>query len=125
MERLLTVLDPLAKPRPATDGVKDPRSPGQRRHDGVLDLLELTQRAELLPDIAGVSTTVILTVSAEEWANGSGLAQTGHGALIPTSEAARWAGDARHHHRRPGRSTERSSGTPTNDASSAATNASR
>ena len=93
MERLLTVLDPLAAPRPESDGQKDPRTAGQRRHDGLLDLLVLAQRAETLPDIAGVSTTVILTVSAEEWANGSGLARTGHGALIPTSEAARWAGD--------------------------------
>ena len=73
--------------------MKDPRTPGQRRHDGLLDLLELTQRAEVLPDIAGVSTTVILTVTTEEWANGSGLVRTGHGALIPASEAARWAND--------------------------------
>ena len=93
MERLLTVLDPLAKPRPETDGQKDPRTAGQRRHDGLLDLLVLAQRAETLPDIAGASTTVILTMTAEEWATGQGVTRTGHGALIPTSEAARWAGD--------------------------------
>jgi Domain of unknown function (DUF222) len=33
-EALLTVLDATAAPRPSTDGVKDPRTAGQRRHDG-------------------------------------------------------------------------------------------
>jgi hypothetical protein len=36
-EALRTVLDTLARPRPAEDGVKDPRTPGQRNHDGLHD----------------------------------------------------------------------------------------
>ncbi|MEP7020528.1 MAG: DUF222 domain-containing protein [Pseudonocardiales bacterium] len=34
-EALRTVLDTLARPRPAEDGTKDPRTPGQRNHDGL------------------------------------------------------------------------------------------
>ena len=94
MERLLTVFDSLAQPRPAADGIKDPRTGGQRRHDAILDLLNLVQRAEVLPTVAGVSATIILTVDAEDWQAGAGMTRTGHGAYVPTAEAKQWAGDA-------------------------------
>jgi hypothetical protein len=91
-EQLRTVLDTLARPLPETDGARDPRTPGQRRHDGLLDALRLLHRADLLPACAGVSTTVILTLTAQEWAGGRGSAMTGHGSVIPAAEARRWAG---------------------------------
>ncbi|SHF74802.1 protein of unknown function [Jatrophihabitans endophyticus] len=91
-ERLLTVLDALAAPRPAEGGVRDPRTAGQRRHDGLLDALDLVQRAELLPTVAGISTTVLLTASAEDWQTGGGVTTTGHGAILPTREAIRLSG---------------------------------
>ncbi|SHH41943.1 protein of unknown function [Jatrophihabitans endophyticus] len=91
-ERLLTVLDALAAPKPAADGVRDPRTAGQRRHDGLLDALDLVQRAELLPTVAGISTTVLLTTTAADWSSGDGVATTGHGAILPTREAIRIAG---------------------------------
>ncbi|SHH07489.1 protein of unknown function [Jatrophihabitans endophyticus] len=91
-ERLLTVLDALAAPRPAEGGVRDPRTAGQRRHDGLLDSLDLVQRAELLPTVAGISTTVLLTTTTDNWSSGDGVATTGHGAIVPTQEAIRIAG---------------------------------
>ncbi|SHH01717.1 protein of unknown function [Jatrophihabitans endophyticus] len=95
-ERLLTILDALAAPKPAEGGVRDPRTAGQRRHDGLLDALDLVQRAELLPTVAGISTTVLLTASAADWQTGDGVTTTGHGAILPTREAIRIAGgDAR------------------------------
>jgi hypothetical protein len=95
-EALLTVLDATAAPRPEVDGVKDPRTAGQRRHDGLLDALLLTLRADQLPTCNGVSTTILLTLTTDQAATGVGLAQSGHGALIPVSEALRIAGgDAR------------------------------
>ena len=95
-ERLITVLDALAAPQPAVDGERDPRTAGQRRHDGLLAALDLVQRAELLPHVGGVSTTVLLTTTAEAWDDGSGVAVTGHGAVLPVGEAIRIAGgDAR------------------------------
>ena len=77
-EALLTVLDATAAPRPSTagpeaDGVKDPRTAGQRRHDGLLDALLLTLRAEQLPTCNGVTTTILLTMTADQAATGTGL----------------------------------------------------
>jgi hypothetical protein len=104
-EALRTVLDPLARPTPATthtdttadtgaeanevDGgagvlVRDPRSPGQRRHDGLRDALLGAIRAGQLPDSGGITTTILLTTTTEDLTTGTGLARTGHGALIPT-----------------------------------------
>ncbi|WP_375479037.1 DUF222 domain-containing protein [uncultured Jatrophihabitans sp.] len=60
-EALLTVFDSLAAPKPASEGVKDLRSGGQRRHDALLDALKLLLRSEQLPDVGGVSTTVLIT----------------------------------------------------------------
>jgi Domain of unknown function (DUF222) len=95
-ERLLAVLDSQAAPAPAADGEPDPRKPGQRRHDGLLAALDLVQRAELLPSVGGVSSTVLLSTTEQEWNSGSGVATTGHGAVLPIGEAVRIAGgDAR------------------------------
>ncbi|MEO9139061.1 MAG: DUF222 domain-containing protein, partial [Jatrophihabitans sp.] len=91
-ERLLTVLDSTARPMPEADGLKDQRSPGQRRHDGLLDALNLVQRAELIPDVGGCSTTVVITMSEEAWRTGAGTATTGHGAVLPAGAAIDAAG---------------------------------
>src|SRR4051812_19820699 len=42
---LRTALDPLAKPRPAADGDRDPRTPAQRRGDALVELVELALRS--------------------------------------------------------------------------------
>jgi Domain of unknown function (DUF222) len=95
-ERLLTVFDTLARPRPQTDGVKDPRTAAQRRYDALIQCLELAQRAELLPQVAGVSATIIVTMDAQSYLSGKGLARTGHGALVAAGDALSWSGgDAR------------------------------
>lgn len=44
-EQLQTLFDALAKPKPEVDGVKDLRTPGQRRHDALLEALKMLQRA--------------------------------------------------------------------------------
>ncbi len=72
-EFLETALNSLAAPRPESDGIKDPRTPGQRRHDALLDVLKLVMRARLLPSTSGVTTTVLVTASAEALASGDGL----------------------------------------------------
>jgi len=90
-ELLLTHLDAFARPKPAVDGVQDPRSAAQRRHDALLDALKLNLRARLLPRVAGVTATLVMTMTAQEFATRRGLARTGHGALIPVPEAIRMA----------------------------------
>jgi Domain of unknown function (DUF222) len=62
------------------DGVKDPRTAGQRRHDAVLEALKLNVRAQQLPSVAGVTATIVLTMTAEDFEQRQGLARTAHGA---------------------------------------------
>jgi hypothetical protein len=95
-ELLLLHLDALAAPKPAVDGVKDPRTAGQRRHDALLDTLHLNVRAQQLPSVAGVTATLVVTMTQDQYETGTGLARTSHGALVPTAEVFGWAaGDYR------------------------------
>jgi hypothetical protein len=90
------VLDVLARPKPEANGVKDTRTAGQRRHDGLLEGFKLMARANQLPRCAGVTTTVLLTMTDHAYATGEGTATTGHGAILDAREAQRWiGGDAR------------------------------
>jgi hypothetical protein len=88
-EYLLLHMDAFGKPKPAVDGFKDPRTAPQRRHDALLEALKLNVRAQQLPTVAGVTATVIITMTAEEFETRKGLARTAHGALIPVPEAMR------------------------------------
>jgi hypothetical protein len=88
-EWLRTVLDTMARPRPEANGVKDTRTAGQRRHDGLLEAFKLMARANLLPRSAGVTTTVVLTISDHALTTGEGTATTGHGVILDAREAQR------------------------------------
>lgn len=91
-ERLDVLFDSLAAPKPAGDDAPDPRTATQRRHDAMLELLARTQATDVLPKTRGVSATVVLTMTTEQYLTGKGLTRTGHGALVPTSDALAWAG---------------------------------
>ncbi len=89
-EHLHGVFDALAAPAPETDGIKDPRTAGQRRHDALLEALTLLTRAEQLPTSAGVTTTVILTCNLHDWITKTRYTTTSHGGTVPTATAHRW-----------------------------------
>ena len=91
-EFLQTAFDALAAPQPESNGMKDPRSAGQRRHDGLLDALRIAVGSGSLPCTGGMLTTVVLTMTTEAYATGEGFARTGHGAQVPVREALSWAG---------------------------------
>ena len=91
-ERLLGVFDALAGPAPQSDGVKDSRSAGQRRHDALLDALTRLCLAGSLPAAGGIATTVIVMMAEQSLHTGTGLAETSHGALVPARDALRWGG---------------------------------
>ncbi|WP_375499498.1 DUF222 domain-containing protein [uncultured Jatrophihabitans sp.] len=91
-EVLQVAFDSLGAPTPETNGVKDPRSAGQRRHDALLDALKITVGSGSLEKSGGVLATIILTMTAQDYATGTGFASTGHGAQVPTREAMSWAG---------------------------------
>jgi hypothetical protein len=95
-EYLDIVFDSLAAPRPEADGIKDARTPGQRRHDALLDALRLASRTRQLPDAGGMPAVLIVTIGEQAYRSGEGLATTAHGRDIPACEALGWAGgDAR------------------------------
>jgi hypothetical protein len=91
-EHLETHLDALSRPAPAADGTPDPRTPAQRRHDGLLAMLQLVEKAQLLPKTAAITATLILTMDADTFTTATGTATTGHGYAIPAETALRWAG---------------------------------
>ena len=74
---LATALDPLAKPRPAADGERDPRTPAQRRGDALVELVELALRSGDLPQQAGQPVQVSVTISLDDLQDR--LAQAGAG----------------------------------------------
>ena len=62
---LKAALDPLAAPRPAVDGQRDPRSPAQRNADALVDLARGYLRfADDLPQSRGARPHVHVTVTA-------------------------------------------------------------
>ncbi len=91
-EFLQVAFDSLGAPKPAADGMLDPRSAGQRRHDAVLDALKVAISSGSLEKTGGILATVVLTMSEQAYATGTGFATTGHGAQVPVREAMSWAG---------------------------------
>lgn len=96
-----TVLETLSVPAPEVDGLRDDRTPGQRRHDGFVDAGMRLLRSGGLPDAAGVPVTVLLTMTAADLAApnsgsepGRGTAGTAHGGRIRLAHALAMCGDA-------------------------------
>ncbi|PZS29562.1 MAG: hypothetical protein DLM58_15280 [Pseudonocardiales bacterium] len=95
-EALLSALEPLAAPAPAAaDGAKDPRTSGQRLHDALYDAALLALRSKQLPDCGGFAATILLTMTAEQFATGKGPVRTGHGDHVGMDEALTLFGDSR------------------------------
>jgi hypothetical protein len=107
-EALLTLLDSLAAPRPEADGVKDPRTAGERNHDALLDGLNRLLVDGGLPATGGIRATILLTMTEEQLGQRTleevedqarhrpdpQLVRTGHGALISLAMALKIAVDA-------------------------------
>ncbi len=91
-EYLETLFDTLAKPHQGPDGERDPRTPGQRRHDALLGGFKILYSSGSLPTANGCATTLVLTATVDEFAHGagSGIVQTAHGYTIPAAVADRW-----------------------------------
>jgi hypothetical protein len=88
------VLDPLAAPKPSDADGPDPRSPGQRVHDALVDAAARLLASDELPPSGGTPATVLLTMSLEQLESRTGLVTTAHGGTISVTEALRFAGEA-------------------------------
>jgi len=59
---LCAALDPLAAPHPANDGTPDPRTPGRRRADALIDLARLALASPTMPNSGGLRPTLNVTI---------------------------------------------------------------
>jgi hypothetical protein len=90
----MTVLHSLAAPKPSASGEHDERTSGQRMHDAFRAVLELALRAGELPASGGVPATVLITMTAEQFQTGAGLAATSYGQQLSVAQALRLADQA-------------------------------
>src|SRR3954468_10495543 len=95
------ILDSLAAPQPAEEGLPDDRSPAQRRHDAMADAATRLLRSDTLPAAGGSPVTVLatttiteLTTAVETAAEASGLALLGHGEVVSAKALLALAGEA-------------------------------
>ena len=89
-----TVLHALASPQPSEAGVHDERTGGQRLHDAFRAVLKLALRSDQLPRSGGIPATVLITMTAEQFATGTGLCHTSYGQRMTVGQALRIAGEA-------------------------------
>jgi hypothetical protein len=76
------------------DGVPDDRTPGQRRHDALVEAMMRLLRSDTLPSAGGVPVTILATTTMTELINKTGIATTGHGAQISVQKLLTIACDA-------------------------------
>jgi hypothetical protein len=55
----------VSAPRPAQDGVPDPRPAAQRRAEGLVELIKLALQAEGVPELGGEPVTLTVTTTAD------------------------------------------------------------
>lgn len=92
-------LDAVSAPCPGADGTPDPRNPGQRRAEGLLELIRLALGSPEMPEDGGEPVTVVVTVPLETLearmeAAGVVAGELENGAPISAETARRLACDA-------------------------------
>jgi hypothetical protein len=91
----MSVLHSLAAPHTNQDtGERDERSSGQRLHDAFRSVLKLALRSGQLPRSGGVPATVLISMTAEQFQTGTGLAATSFGQTLTVDQALRIADQA-------------------------------
>jgi len=73
---------------------RDERTAGQRMHDAFRSVPKLALRAGELPAAGGVPATVLITMTAEQFESGTGLASTSFGQPLQVDQALRTADQA-------------------------------
>jgi Domain of unknown function (DUF222)/HNH endonuclease len=90
----MTVLSCLSAPAPAADDTPDPRPPGQRRHDGLLDAGLRLLRSGTLPESGGTPVTVLLSMTIDQFERRTGLVTAEHGGTLSVPAALELAAAA-------------------------------
>jgi hypothetical protein len=84
-----SALDPLCAPHP-----DDPRSPGQRRVDALVDVCRIAMSCGQLPDNGGEPPQVVITMDLDTMRDGVGAATLDDGSPVSPTAARRMACDA-------------------------------
>ncbi|HEX3811703.1 MAG TPA: DUF222 domain-containing protein [Mycobacteriales bacterium] len=87
-------LAPLMQPRPAEDGVRDPRSPGRRCADALVTLSEQALGRGDLPTVAGERPHVTVSITLDDLRDATGQGTLNTGTEISPESARRIACDA-------------------------------
>lgn len=90
-----SLIEQLAAPRPATDGVPDPRSVPQRQADALIELCDRARAADDFPTSGGEPPHLTVTIDWEALRAGIGAATLDHGLHISAATARRLACDCR------------------------------
>ena len=91
--QLMTALSPLSAPAPAAEDAPDGRTFGQRLHDGLDQLAGLALRCKGILNDAG-TTQLVITMTADQLASGTGYAETSFGQLLSVEAALKLADEA-------------------------------
>ncbi|MBV9011814.1 MAG: DUF222 domain-containing protein [Pseudonocardiales bacterium] len=90
-----SLIEQLAAPRPAAEGIPDPRTTPQRNADALLEVCGLARAAQTCPTTAGEPPHLTLTLTWETLRTGLGAATLDYGTHLSASQARRWACDAK------------------------------
>ncbi|MGH3832155.1 MAG: DUF222 domain-containing protein [Pseudonocardiaceae bacterium] len=90
-----TLIEQFAAPRPAAEGIPDPRTADQRNADALLELCGLARAAQDCPTTAGEPPHLTVTLDWDTLRTSVGVATLDYGTHLTASEARRWACDAK------------------------------
>jgi Domain of unknown function (DUF222) len=90
-----SLIEQLAAPRPATEGIPDPRTTAQRNVDALLEVCGLARAAQDCPTTAGEPPHLSVTIHWDALRTGLGAAVLDYGTHLSASQARRWACDAK------------------------------
>jgi Domain of unknown function (DUF222) len=90
-----SLIEQLAAPRPATEGILDARTTPQRNADALLEVCGLARAAQACPTTGGEPPHLTVTLAWEALRTGLGTATLDYGTYLSASAARRWACDAK------------------------------
>jgi len=90
-----SLIEQFAAPRPAAEGIPDPRTASQRNADALVEVCGLARAAQDCPTIGGEPPHVSVTLDWEALRTGLGAATLDYGTHLSASAARRWACDAK------------------------------
>jgi len=89
------LIDQLAKPRPLSGDIPDPRSTDERQGDALLEMCGLARAAEACPTTGGEPPHLTVTIDWNALRTELGVALLDYGRHLCASDARRWACDCK------------------------------